>query len=405
MPAIELRAHQQEVIDWTDSKFDHLNPHRFGLFFAPRTGKTYIILGLLKKYNVAAIIIVPKAIKKQWQEMTEFSNHLIVTKEEFRRDHKILPRYEAFIFDEAHHASNIKSGISKACWWYMKTHNPKYRWLATGTPYRSSPLSIFGLGKLLGMNWNYYTFINTFYSMVRMGMRMVPVIRSGMEIELERYVRAIGITLNLEDVVETKEPVAITKELEMTIEQEDAIKNLSESMAITRFTKIHEIEQGFLKGDEYTEDVEIISPKQKEIVELVRLNKKIAIVCRYKYQINMISQLLNFTNVFIIDGDTKDKAQMVKDIALSERCAVIIQSACCEGYDLSSIDTMIFASMSFSHSDHIQMKDRLVHLDKPKVNTYYYLLGGKIDQAVYENVMKKMDFHMQIFAKEYEKSN
>jgi hypothetical protein len=47
------------------------------------------------------------------------------------------------------------------------------------------------------------------------------------------------------------------------------------------------------------------------------------------------------------------------------------------------------------------MKDRLVHLDKPKVNTYYYLLGGEIDRAVYDNVMKKLDFHMQIFANKH----
>lgn len=401
---IELRAHQQEVIDWIDPKFNHLNPHKFGLFFAPRTGKTYIILGLLKKYNVKGIIIVPKAIKKQWQEMTEFSGHLIITKEEFRKNHKLLPGYSAFIFDEAHHASNIKSQLSKACWWYLKKHNPKYRWLATGTPYRSSPMSIFGLGRLLGMDWNYWRFVDTFYYMVNMGMRRVPVLKTGMEDELEEYVRAIGITLNLSDVVVTKEPIFITKELELTPEQEKGIAELDESMPITRFTKIHEIEQGCLKGDEYEEDKEFTSAKTLEVVKIAQANKKVAVICRYKIQMKFLAELFSPSKkVFVIDGETKDKAQMVKDIDASPDCVVIIQCSCCEGYDLSSIDTMVFASMSFSHSDHIQMKDRLVHLDKPKVNTYYYLLGGEIDRAVYDNVMRKLDFHMQIFANKHDK--
>lgn len=395
---LELRAHQQEVIDWDHKKFQHLNPHKFGLFFAPRTGKTYILLGLLKKYNTKAIIVVPKGIKKQWLEITAGQGHLITTKEELRRDHKSLPHFEAFIFDESHHASNVKSGIAKASWWYIKNHNPKYIWLATGTPYRSSPMSIFGLGKLLGMNWNYYTFVNTFYSMVPMGVRMVPILRKGMEDELENYIRKIGITLNLGDVVETKEAVSILEEFELTDSQNQAIKSLQDTMPITRFTKIHEIEQGFLKGDEYTEDETFSSLKSERIIELGQAHNKIAIICRYTLQIEFITALFPKRKVFIISGKTLDRAQTIKDIMATNDCVVILQSACCEGFDLSSIDTIIFASMSFSHSDHIQMKDRLVHLDKPKVNKYYYLISGKIDNAVYESVMKKMDFHIQVFA-------
>lgn len=396
---IELRAHQQEVIDWDHKKFQHLNPHKFGLFFAPRTGKTYILLGLLKKYNVKGLIIVPKGIKKQWQEITAGQGHLVVTKEEFRRDHKILPHFDAFVPDEAHHMSNVKSKLTKACLWYLKKHNPTYRWPATGTPYRSSPMSIYGLGRLLGHEWNYWTFVNTFYAMVPMGFRSVPILRKGMEDELEYYIRKIGITLKLEDVVETKDSISTLEEFDLTPEQEEAIKTLTDTTPIARFTKMHEIEQGFLKGDEYTEDQFFPSLKIDRVIELVRLNTKIAIVCRYTHQIEELQKIIsNLRQVFVISGKSPDRAQTVKDIMASENCVVLIQSACCEGYDMSSIDTMVFASMSFSHSDHIQMKDRLVHLDKPKVNKYYYLISGKVDSAVYENIQAKMDFHMQVFA-------
>lgn len=402
---ITLKIHQQEVVDWTHAKFKHLDPKRFGLFFAPRVGKTYVLLALCDKYNVDALIIVPKGIKKQWQELTEGTGHLIVTKEEFRRDHKILQKFNAFIFDEAHHASNTKSQLTKACLYYMKKHNPEFRWLATGTPYRSNPMSIFGLGRLLGMPWDYWKFFNEFYTMVSMGARMVPVLKKGTEAKLEKYVRSIGITLLLEDVpdVVTMEPKEERVDFELTPEQEEAINNLEDPTAIARFTKIHAIEQGYLPGDEYVEPKDLWNKKDDFIYEKVSEIKKIAIVCRFTYQIEHYESCFKMLGrtVFVINGATKDRNQMVKDIEVTDDCVVILQAACCEGFNLSSVDTMIFASMSFSHSDHIQMKDRLVRMDRPKVNTYYYLIGGLVDSAVYENVMKKMDFHMQIFCQRF----
>lgn len=396
---ITLYAHQQEVLDW-GPKFSHLLPERFGLFFAPRTGKTFILMGLLKKYNVSGLIIVPKGIKKQWEDIALPLGHLVVTKEEFRRDHKSLPKMDAFIFDEAHHCSNVKSQLTKACIWYMRNHNPRYRWLATGTPYRSSPMSIFGLGILLGANWNYWTYFNKFYAMIPMGSRNVPKLRAGMEDELERYVRGIGITLKLEDVVKTINPKVEEEILELTEEQIEGIKNLDEAVPIARFTKMHEIEQGFIKGDEYVDTIRYKSNKMDRVLKLASRHDKMAIVCRYTEQIMVLYWELTQKGrtVYIISGQSKDRAQIVKDIEASNNCIVLIQSACGEGYDVSSIDTMVFASLSFSHSDHIQIRDRIVRMDRPKENHYIYLLSGRIDELVYANIMRKMDFHMQIFA-------
>lgn len=397
---IILKTHQQEVIDWTDPKFKDLNQERFGLFFAPRVGKTYVLLALLDKFNVKGLIIVPKGIKKQWEELTAGSGHLIITKEEFRRDYKILPKFDAFIFDEAHHASNVKSQLTKACLWYLKAHNPRFRWLATGTPYRSSPMSIYGLGKLLGLTWEYWKFFNEFYLMVPMGARRVPVLKKDTEARLEKYVRSMGITLLLEDVpdVDSMEPYVEKIDFEFTHEQTDAVEYLEDATAIARFTKIHAIEQGYLPGDEYVAHRDLQSEKMNWILTKVINTQKIAIVCRFTHQIDMIADMFADRTVYVINGASKDRNQIVKDVEASENCVVILQAACCEGFNLSSVDTMVFASMSFSHSDHIQMKDRIVRMDRPKVNRYYYLIGGIVDAAVYKNVMNKMDFHMQIFA-------
>lgn len=405
MDKIILKHHQQEVIDWEDPKFAHLDPFRFGLFFAPRVGKTYVLLALCKKYDVTALIIVPKGIKVQWQEYVKDTGHLVVTKEEFRRDYKTLPKFEAFIFDEAHHASNPKSQLTKACFYYMKKHDPKYRWLATGTPYRSSPMNIFGLGKLLGMDWDYWKFFNEFYMRIPMGGRTIPVLKKNMENKLESYVRSMGITLLLEDVeeIETIPSLAERIEFELTQSQKEAIENIEVSIPIARFTKIHAIEQGYIPGDEYVMAQDLECLKNKWVFEKVAATERIVVVCRFTHQIELYEDYFSGLNrkVLVIDGHQKRTAsEIAEEFRTYKNAIIIVQAACCEGYDLSTADDMIFASKSYSHSDHTQMKDRIVNMNKPKINRYYYLIGGIIDAALHENVMVKRDFHMQIFAKQ-----
>lgn len=405
MKEITLKRHQQEVVDWDDPKFAHLDPFRFGLFFAPRVGKTYVLLALCEKYKVDALIIVPKGIKKQWQEYVKGTGHLVVTKEEFRRDYKILRKFEAFIFDEAHHASNPKSQLTKACYYYMKKHNPMYRWLATGTPYRSSPMNIFGLGKLLGMDWDYWKFFNQFYVMVPMGGRSVPVLKNNMEAKLEGYVRSMGITLLLEDVeeIETLPPEALRIDFDLTASQIAAIESIEVATPIARFTKIHAIEQGYVPGDEYIAAQDLECLKTRWIFDRVAIMNRVVVVCRFTHQIELYEEyFIGFNRkVLVIDGHQKRTAsEIAEEFRTYENAIIIVQAACCEGYDLSTADDMIFASQSYSHSDHIQIKDRIVNMNKPKVNRYYYLIGGIVDAGVYASVMDKKDFHMQIFAKQ-----
>jgi len=153
----KLYAHQQEILDQ--------NKPRLGLFHSPGLGKTITLLELAKKNKVQALIICPKGIKKQWEEYVTSYNadHKVLTKEEFRKFHKELPTYKAVICDEVHHFSGTKSQLHKSLLWYLKKHDVHYRWLATGTPYRSSSMNIYALGRLLGYGWDYWKFFNQFF--------------------------------------------------------------------------------------------------------------------------------------------------------------------------------------------------------------------------------------------------
>jgi len=401
---VTLKPHQQAVIDWKDPSFQHLDPEKFGLFFAPRVGKTYTILELFKKYNINdGLIVVPKKLKPQWLEEVKNwdANHTVITKEEFKRDHKMLPRYNAIAIDECHHFSNTKSQLTKSMLWYMKAHGVQYRWLATGTPYRSSPLNIYALYVLLGKPINYWGFFQKFYIQISMGNRLVPKPRPHMEAELETYVKNIGMTLALKDVADVPESVDIVEIFDMTEEQTKAIQMIEEPVFISRFSKMHQIEQGFIYGDEYTATESFPSLKNDRILDLVKQHDKIAISCKFTHQIDLLASLLAFRDVYIIDGRTEDRYAVEKQIKQSASCVVILQAGASEGMDLSSIDTMVFASLSFSHLDHVQTKARLENLEVLHENTYYYLLTSNIDVKVHKRIMEHKDFHESLFINEY----
>lgn len=412
MQDITLYQHQSAVVDWQDESFQTLpfTQARFGLFYAPRTGKTFILLAMAQKFGVQCLIVVPKGLKAQWEEhATMFGgNHQVITKETFRRDHQKLPRYDAIIIDECHHMANIQSKLTKSMLWYLREHNPTYRWPATGTPYRSSAMNIYAIGQILGKNWNYWSYFTQFFTQVNMGPRKVPMARKGPHIDalLEDYIKSIGITLAIEAVYDMPLQHKHTEQFELTQEQKKACTDLSEPVNIARFTKLHSIENGFLYGDGYTEDQTFPSKKTSRILELASQHKKIAIVCRYTQQIELYKSLLAEQPldtaaprpIYIISGTTKDRAQSVKDIEASDACVVLVQAQCSEGFSLASIDTMVFASLSFSHVDHIQMLARIVNLTKTRENNYYYLISGDIDNSVYKAIMREQDFHMALYA-------
>lgn len=392
----KLYAHQQEIIDE--------NKPKLGLFHSPGLGKTITLLELAKTNNVKALIICPKGIKKQWEEyvISYNADHKVITKEEFRKFHKELPEYKAVLVDEAHHFSNTKSKLTKSLLWYFKTHNVYYRWLATGTPYRSNAMNIFALGKLLGHNWDYWRFYNQFYTMVQMGTRQVPVPRKGMEDELEAYVREIGVTLSMESVMDVPEQTFNTEVLELTEEQKQAILDLNEPVAISRFTKQNCIEQGFLYGNEYSIDKVFESKKTARVIELCDKYKNIAIVARYTLQISMLFKklVLEFPHrpIFVISGQTKDRHQVVNDINNAINPIVLIQSQCSEGYELPKIEAMVFASLDWSHLNHIQIKARILRMNALKENSYYYLLTEGIDESIYKTIMNHQDFHERLYS-------
>lgn len=391
-----LYKHQQHLLD--------LNPKRHLLAWGTGTGKTITSIELAHKNGGRALFIVPKALNTQWCIALKGSRHsfyLVVTKEEFRRDWQTLPKFDCVVVDEAHYFFGMKSQMAGALEKYCKKHSVEYRYFLTATPYLSTAWNIYMAAVQLGYAISYPTFKYRFFYDITMGRRVVPKQKDGIEDELAKIVHQIGSTVRLEDCVDVPEQVYETETFELTSTQKRAIENLTDTMPIVRFTKQHQIENGHIKGNEYEDSRTFDSHKTDRIAHLVHENKKIAIVCRYNGQISFLKDHLagaTDKKIFVINGEVKDRAQVVKDAEAAEECVVLIQASCSEGYELPSIGVCVFASLSFSFKDYRQMQGRFLRINALKKNVYIHLVAGEIDMAVYSSIMKKQDFDIAIYS-------
>ena len=156
---MELYQHQKDFLA--------KNPNKTSLVWSCGTGKTRTAIEWAVNINDTypiTLVICPKALKANWErECKKWSNRIfrVATKEEFRKLHKELPKYDAVICDEIHNGfltPNFKSQMSKALRWYLKTHKIDRVLLLSATVYTSSPWNIYNLAYYTGHIWDYMKF-------------------------------------------------------------------------------------------------------------------------------------------------------------------------------------------------------------------------------------------------------
>ena len=289
----------------------------------------------------------------------------------------------------------------KSLVYYIKVHRPEYIYLLTATPYLSTPFNIWALGNILGLNWNWWRFKQKFFYDVRMGARTIPMVRANIEPEIAALVNQLGNTVRMDECVDIPEQVFETEYFDLTTEQKKAIDNLTDIQAIVRWTKIHQICGGSLKGDGYVPDAQYKSEKLARAIDLAREHKKIIFVCRYNIEIKMLyDSISKFKQVKIINGDTKDKHSVVNSCNSEEDIAVLINASCSEGYELPSFPLLVFYSYSFSLKDYLQIIGRIQRINNIKKNVYLSLIvKDTIDADVYKCIQKKQDFDIAIYDK------
>jgi len=364
-------------------------------------------LEIVKKKNVEALIIVPKMLKEKWERDIETwgASGVVITKERFSRDYKMLPPFDAVIVDECHIMfGNYKSQGHKSLAAYFKAHNVRCRLLLTGTPYTSSAWSIYSLMRLLDYKVDFWDFRRKFFTERYFGMRCVFVPREGMEDEVAELVGKIGSVERMEDCIDVPEQTIREEFFNLTKEQKDLISDvkLNEQNPLARFSKYHQIANGSLLGNEFAETVHAKAEKHDYIRSKILENEKVAIFCRYNAQIDTLAEMCKKDGVpyRMIRGDVADRDTVVRECEDAKRMVVLINTGCSVGYELPSFGVIIFASLSYNYPDFVQSLGRFLRINKPKKNLYIICVTkNSADVPVLESIRRKESFSEAIYTK------
>ena len=412
---ITLYEHQKKILSE--------NKKKTGLFLGTGSGKTRIALLLAKGET---LIICPKTQKedKNWEREADklflLNSHItVISKEQFKKLAPTLPRFTTVIIDEAHTALGVTPNIRyvkkqpkpkasqlfDALDEYLRTYPPDRLYLVTATIIRN-PMTVWAATKLLGQDFDFYNWRQTFYVRLPMPGREVftPKDDSATKDKLANVVKAFGYVGRLSDYFDVPDQTYRVIHLDLTEEQKKRIKELPLEYPepIVLLGKKHQVENGVLAGDEFKAPEAFKTAKIEKLLELAEEFPRMVIFAKYTAQITQIASAFEDMphKVFILDGSTKDRGALIKE-ANECYCGIFIaQAQVSAGWELPEWPVMVFASMSYSVVDRIQGEGRILRANKLKKNLYIDLVvKGGVDEAVHDSISNKQDFNERIYLK------
>jgi len=404
-----------------------------GLFHGTGTGKTRTALYSVRRYSGSILIVAPKTTvqKKQWEyesQVLGLKPPTVISYETFRRDYTKLPKFKAVIADEAHRLFGVMptmcrrnkewvpkaSQIFEAMQWYLAERQPVRFIPATATP-NKTPMSIWAAAKLLGHDWSYRDFRDSFYHRLPMDRIVYAPHRDQASMDaLAEKTREIGQVLRLADIKDVPVQTYKTEYLPINARQSALLKTLPAKFPDPSAlrTKKHQIENGILYEDIFDEKTKKVSrkvlsfPNEKVdyIVERSIEFPKMIVFANYTEQVDIIAAALEKEGklVFKMTGKTKDRKAVETAAEAAESAYIIAQSSVSSEWEFKTCPVVIFASLSNKSIDYIQGQGRPQRYDAIKHNLYIHLIADhkeSVDRRWFETIMSGRDFNEALYDK------
>lgn len=365
--------HQQRIID--------LNPAKILLDWSPRVGKTLpaSIWIDLPEQGDNTYIICKKSNKKDWQGMK--TRATVLTKEEFKKADIKNPT--AVVCDECHWFGAAlfvkgRSQLATSLYNLLKDYPDCHFMGLSGSMVRNSPWSFHTLLCYIGVyipwkEWRKEFFYLQYpdYGEFRYLLRPAYFPKENWREGVYEYRRKYCDQVSLHDVVAILPPVVPRVVTLKPIPYERPVDEV-----VTWIYEHRHEQQG----------------KAKWILE--QEYKKVIIVCRYTEQINSMAEVLkDYKTVYVLNGQTKDQGETIRQAQEAEECYFIVQAKMGEGWEGYMFDCMIFASMDDAFVSNFQMHERQRNIKNLKDISIIYLLGGDWDKKIYDSFLLGQDFN------------
>ena len=417
-----LYEHQKKIISE--------DLHKCGLFLGTGASKTRTALCLAEGKT---LVICPKQQREDhtWEnENRKWGtkvNLTVISKEDIRKMGDILPRYETVIIDECHNNLGVmpafyqKKGVQcpktsqifESTKLFIERTEPKRLYFLSATP-APKPMSMWGLGVLLGHNWDFRMFRQAYYFEARIGATRtiwLPKKTDEAKQRLANLVQKLGYTGSLNDFFDVPAQTHKVVEIALSGEQKRAmeIMTFQEADPLVRRSRLRTIENGLLYGkhieeldgkiDQMTNQTTLYkSYKIDYILERAQEFPKMLVFANYTAQIEAIARALTNEgySVSILNGATKDRSFIKRVDESDEPHIIVAQCGISSGYELPSFPCVIYASKSWRYVDYEQSLGRVLRSNKLKKNLYIHLVVDGCDKDCHDTIMSGADFQERL---------
>jgi hypothetical protein len=408
--SMEYRPYQQDIIN-QGSRI--LNEHGF-VFLAMevRTGKTLTSLGIAKECGAKSVLFVTKkkaigSIENDYEILNPSFSIKVVNYESLHHVVDSL-KFDLIIIDESHsigafpkpsnRAIMIRHAISK--------HKAKVI-LLSGTPTPESYSQMYH--QVYGIPNNPFREFSNFYRFADVHVKVKQKNINGLYIN--------DYSQGLDSIIEAMKPYmisfsqkeagfisSVTEEI-LEVDIKDSVKNLIRRLErdlvvegkeeiiladtpVKLMTKVHQLCSGTIKFE--SGNSMVLDTTKAEFIKQKFRGSKVGIFYKFKEELSALKEVFG-------DELTTDLAvfdQTDKSIALQ-----IVSGR--EGISLRNAVALVYYNIDFSATSYWQSRDRMTTKERSFNHVYWVFSKGGIEHDIYKAVIKKKDYTINHFKKDF----
>ena len=407
---MKLRDYQDRISTEAAQKVRDLQIVYFAI--EVRCGKTLISLATADKLKSKSVLFVTKkkAISSIESDYNAFNFSFKLEVVNFESLHKIQNKdYDLIIVDEAHSISAFPKP-SKRAKDLKKIVGKKRLILMSGTPHPESYSQVFH--QYFISEWSPFSNYKNFYlwaksyvnvKMRNFGYAKVNDYSNALYSKIKPMIRPYTITFTQEEAgfqTSVNETVLTCKMSDYTYHlakqllADQVVEGKNEVIladtGVKMQSKIHQIYSGTVKFESGNSMV-IDYSKVNFIADRFK-GKKIAIFYKFKEELNALKEVYGDNLTTELDEfDNTDK-----NIALQFQSGK-------EGISLRNAECLVAYNIDFSSSTYWQFRDRMTTKDRQDNSLYWIFAERGIEKKIYNAVMNKKDYTLNLFKKDYGK--
>ena len=375
-----------------------------------RTGKTFTALQTADNFGAERVLFLTKkkaiqSIENDYKQLNPSYDITIINDESL---HLINQKFDLVIHDE-HHRFGEFPKPNKAAVLFKKRYGSLPMIFLSGTPTPENHSQWFH--QFWVSNYspfknyvNFYRWANDYVNITErnLGYAKVKVYDDGIKAKIlpivEPYLitytqQEAGFTSKVNEFIIDVEMQPITYEIIKRLKKDNIVTNANGDIILgdtgaKLMQKIHQLSSGTCKFEDGTSKI-IDTTKAEKIFEQFK-NKKIGIFYKFVEEYNALKQIFGDQ----LTDNLEEFNTTDKSIALQ-----IISGR--EGISLKLADCLVYYNIDFSATSYWQSRDRLTTMERKDNNVYWIFAKNGIEYKIYDTVLKKKNFTLDIFKKIY----